>query len=391
MATFVASAVNKVVVTLDLDNNDIAADGTTQLKAHVTLTDTNRNPVPNVAVSWSSDGSAIVASADANTNASGISNVTLTDLKAERVILTATASGKTSSKPVNFVAGAATKIEVMVDDNNITADGSAPLKAHATVTDANSNPVPNVAVSWASDGSATITSADANTSASGVSNVTVTDQKAEQVNLTATANGKTDSKPATFVDTAVATITINVLNPNGIADGSTSIAAQALVKNAQGQPVPDGTVITWSADNAKPATITSTTQKGVANTSFTSQTVGDDTLVATADNNIKGSSQVTFAALVFGHLTFVQPVPNGTADNTPLTLTVELLDSSDIPIGGATINWSTADGNAKAAGLISTTNQDGLATMDYSSGVFGYNTVSAKYDGHVATQQLFFT
>lgn len=390
MANFVASVIDKTVVSLDIDTDDIAADGSTQLKAHVTLTDANRSPLSNVAVAWSSDGNAIITSADANTNEAGISNVTLTNLKAEVVKLTATASSKTVSKFATFVAGAVANIEVIIDDDNITADGTTPLKAHATVTDANSNPVQNVAVSWSSSDSATIASADANTSASGISNVTVTDLKAEQTNLTATASGKTGSKSATFVDTTVASITISVLDPDGIANGATPIAAQALVENAQGQPVPDDTVITWSADNAIPSPVTSSTKNGVANTSYTSAIVGEDTLIATAENNVKGSSPVTFAALTFGSLTFTQPVPNGNADNTPLTLTVKLLDSCDIPIEGATINWETVAGKAIAADDTSTTDQDGFATMDYSSGNVGMNTVSAEYDGHPMTQEVVF-
>ncbi|MDA8480929.1 Ig-like domain-containing protein [Citrobacter sp. Awk 4] len=388
-ATFVAGAAASVVVTLD--NNNVVADGTTPLNAHATVTDSKGNPVQNATVTWTSGGSATTGTATP-TNASGVSTVALTDSKAETVNLTATVNGQSDAQSATFVAGAATTIVVTLDNNNVAVDSATPLNAHATVTDSHGNPVPGISVTWTSNGSATLGNATPTTNTSGISSVTLTDDKAETVNLTATMNNQSDTQPATFVPGEPASIAINIIpDTSAIADGVDTLAPQAIVKDSKGNVVADGTPVTWGAISATPSPKVSLIKNGAANAAVTSTTVGPDTVTATA-GSVHADVSVSFTARTFGSLRFPAEMPTGTADGTPVEVMVTLLDSSDLPIQGATITWGTADGDAVAAQTTSVTDQSGIARMNYSSTSARMSVIDAKsaLSSVTATAQLVF-
>jgi len=383
---FTAGDAASVVVTLD--NNNVAADGTSPLNARATVTDSKGNPVQNATVTWTSTGSATAGSAT-QTDASGVSTVAFTDLKAEQVTLTATINGQTDSKSATFVAGDAASVVVTLDNNNVAADGTSPLNARATVTDSKGNPVQNATVTWTSTGSATAGSAT-QTDASGVSTVAFTDLKAEQVTLTATVNGQSDSKSATFVANAPASIIVTANPTSAIADGHQTLAASATVKDSQGHIVPDGTQVTWSATSAKPENNITTTTNGVATVAYTSTMVGTDTLKASA-GSVYGETSVSFTTPTYGSLVF-SSLPTGTADGTPVTVTVTLKDASGYPMVGDTITWGTGSGGkAVAAQSTSVTDVNGVAAMDYSSTSVGSNNITAQYSSHSVIGTLIFT
>ncbi|NDO82787.1 hypothetical protein CJP72_19020 [Citrobacter sp. NCU1] len=389
-ATFVAGAAATIVVTLD--NNNVVADGATPLNAHATVTDSKGNAVPDTIVSWTSGGSATPGTAT-QTDTSGVSTVTLTDSKAETVNLTATVNGQSDSQSATFVAGAAATIVVTLDNNNVVADGATPLNAHATVTDSHGNPVQNITVNWTADGSAIFGNATSTTDTSGISTVTLTDVKAETVNLTATMNGQSDKLSATFVPGEPANITINI-NPDttAIADGIDVLAPQAIVTDSKGNRVADGTQVTWSAISATPSPdIAGSTSNGVSNAAFTSIMAGPDTLTATA-GNVHADISVSFTATTFGSLQFPVEMPAAKADGTPVEVMVTLVDSSHNPMQGATITWGTVGGNSKAAQTTSVTDKNGVATMTYSltSTKRELDSISAKYDTHQTTAQIIF-
>ena len=355
--TFVAGAVAQVTVTVD--DNNVTADGSSPLQAHATVTDSNGNPVPDLAVTWSQDGSAAVGTST-QTDSRGVSNVTLTDTKAETVQLTATVNGQTDTKPARFVAGAAASVAVIVDTDNVTADGSSPLQAHATVTDSNGNPVPDLAVTWSQDGSATV-GTSTQTDSRGISNVTLTDTKAETVQLTATVNGQTDTKPARFVAGAAASVAVIVDTNNVTADGTTPLTAHATVIDANGNAVP-GTTVTWSQNGS--AVVGSPTQtdiQGISNVTLTDTKAETVQLTAT----VNGQTDTKPARFVAGAATSVAVIVdtnNVTADGTtPLTAHATVTDSNGNPVPDLVVTWSQ-DGSA-TVGTSTQTDIQGISNV----------------------------
>ncbi|MGQ3663801.1 inverse autotransporter beta domain-containing protein [Citrobacter braakii] len=105
--TFTADAATSVVSTLDSDVVTQLADGISVITFIATLKDSNGNPVPNVAVNFTTGSSTAVLSTAAATDADGKTTVTLKDTVAEPVTVTAKSaanagdSGKT--KDVTFI------------------------------------------------------------------------------------------------------------------------------------------------------------------------------------------------------------------------------------------------------------------------------------------------
>lgn len=387
-ATFTAQ--NVANVDLAVARNTIIAGNANVAQA--TVIDDNKQPIAGTPVQWSITGSATFGSTASNTytsttNTDGLSRITFKDTKEETVTLTTTVGEKTDSQTIEFKAGSAAKVVVTMDTTEaVVADGATPVSAHATVTDGKGNPVPDTAVTWSSTGSA-VTGTATQTDASGVSTVTLTDIRAETVTLTATVNGQSDAKDATFVPGEPATIVErDGDDTSAIADGIDSLPLQVTVKDSHGNPVANGTEVTWSAIHATP-TVSLTGNGGFANGAIISTTPGPDTVTITA-GNVHIDVPVSFTAPTFGSLRFPVDMPSSTADGVPVEITVTLVNSSNIPITGATIVWGTVKGHAMAAQETSITDENGVATMNYSSTSIGISTISAVYDGHNSTAVL---
>src|SRR5207249_3252735 len=145
-------------ITLNAGNNQSATAGTTvATPASVIVRDANGNPVAGVSVTFAvaSGGGTVSPTAPVTTNASGIAAVTSWTLgpTAGPNSLTATATGLAGS-PVTFTAtgtaGAAATLAKSSGDN-LTGQVATRLQTPhiVLVSDANSNPVAGVTVTWA--------------------------------------------------------------------------------------------------------------------------------------------------------------------------------------------------------------------------------------------------
>ncbi|HII1674005.1 TPA: Ig-like domain-containing protein, partial [Salmonella enterica] len=101
-AEFVADSSTAKLSNLTVTSGAVA-NGTATNQATVTVTDASNNPLANMDVSWSQDGSAVLGSS-AKTDASGKTTVTFTDVKAETVNITAGVNGDSQSEASTFVA-----------------------------------------------------------------------------------------------------------------------------------------------------------------------------------------------------------------------------------------------------------------------------------------------
>lgn len=96
------------------------------------------------------------------------------------------------------------------------------------MVNANNNPLPGEDVIWTQDGSA-VFGTSSKTDASGQTTVTFTDTEAQTVNITATVNGTSLSKPSIFVvDTSTARVSDLIVTTGALANGTATNQATRL-------------------------------------------------------------------------------------------------------------------------------------------------------------------
>ena len=283
----------------------IVANGRDTSTGTATVADVNHNPLANVVVNWTVEGSAVLAGVTSTTNANGQAVMTLTDKKAEQVLVVSAVSisGRniSYSTPTTFIAdnSTATVSTLMIDKDNSPADGKTTNSATATVVDANGNPVSGATVAWSADKGTVKFAAASVTDTHGKVSVTFTDTVAQTANITATLNGSSQTKPSTFkADLASAVITVAVRN-SAKPDG-TQVEVTATVKDQYGNVVPDFP-LDWSATNAY-STISPvnnvTDANGIAKVNVSNASFVDKDVTVTATSGAKsGTAQVHFVGL----------------------------------------------------------------------------------------------
>lgn len=135
------------------DQNELPADGSTQVTWTAVLADANHNPLPNVNVIWSPDNSIVTLTAtNSNTDAEGQATISGTAIKIGNVQMTAktTQPAKTiTAKAIKFVGDIKTaKIVQLIHDMDTAVVGSSKVTYSATIKDANDNLVEKASVAW---------------------------------------------------------------------------------------------------------------------------------------------------------------------------------------------------------------------------------------------------
>lgn len=392
----------------------LPADGKSTSTIDIHLVDTDGNPVPGMAKSLSvsvKENQTVAASAaNLPTKDATISAVEETSPGVYQALVTAgTRVGTvtvvstfndtalpevTISQQADSSTGRIASDAMIVTTDNSVANNTAIDTVTATITDAAGNILANVPVTFSLSGSATVAAGSALkavTDDKGVVSVAYVNKIAETVKVTATlANGNTGSVDSHFVaDPATAAINsdggITVDKTTVIANGNDAATFSALVKDANGNPVPNMTV-TWGTD------------KGVlSGTSSTTNTNGVATI--TLKNTAVEAAQVTAQVGTSGSVN--APVVNFSADtgsatlnsgdlsvdktslvanNTELaTYTAIVKDASGNPVPGISVSWTTNLGTL--SGATSTSGTDGKATITLKSTVAGNAQVTAAVNG----------
>ena len=196
-------------------------------------------------------------------------------------------------------------------------------KRQAKVTDANGNLVPNVVVSFTANNDATIIAASGTTNAQGVASTNLANNKAGITKVTATINGHSQTVDTTFVaDASTATIlngALTVTVDNAKANGAATDTVQAKVTDANGNAVPNTTVLFYRGGHGVSV---STNSEGIASTTFTSVVARSDTVTAYEINHSRDTRSVI--------ITFI-------ADSSTASVETTLIDN------GARANGSAAN------------------------------------------------
>src|SRR5471030_1249407 len=236
-----------------------------------------------------------------------------------------------------------------VVDNSL-ANNTAMNQVKATVTDAGGNPLANTAVTFALSGSATVAagySLSATTDDKGQVTINFVDKVAEAVTVTATLqNGNTGTVETHFLaDSSTATLSdgaVTVDKTTVIANNTDVATYSAVVKDANGNVVPNFTV-NWTTDKGTLSGASSSTDaNGVA--------------TVTLKHNVAEAVQVTAKAGSSANVN--APVVNFTADSgnlspansalaaTPTTIVANGVEASAITLSLKDVNNNAVSGQA---------------------------------------------
>ena len=177
-------------------------------------------------------------------NGDGTYSAVLTSVKADRFDVSAAydqATTTDSPKQIVFVAGAPDPDHSMLQVSPTSATVGDTVTATVTIRDANDNPVSDYTVPVAVDKNATITGACV-TNAAGVCSVTLTDKKAETVDVTAKIDGSDIVGSPTTVTFGYGAIDPRASRLEAIPDRQTvgsNVTVRVTVKDVFGLGIPD--------------------------------------------------------------------------------------------------------------------------------------------------------
>lgn len=399
---FVADVSTQTVSEITLSKQKAVANGSDSITYEATVTDAQGNTVAGATVNWSADNSdAKLSAAQTTSDSRGVSQITVTSLKAGAVIVSAgtssTAMKQAESATFTADSSSATVTSLTSDRQSALANGTDGIVLSATVIDANGNPLQNAEVSWQSDpATGNLSASTTTTNASGVATVTLTSQNVETYSVTAGINATTKalSDLRFIADTSTAHLEKLSSSTNSVlADGKTAITLTASVVDRSGHPV-KGEQINWSADNDKAQLSVAqsvTDEQGQVQIQVTSSDI--ITTVVTAQHNqaealktdtLSFTGDTASAKVASINSEKSQVVANNIDSDT---VTAQVLDSYNHPLSGVTVNWSAVktDGTSVKSST-SVTDSQGNATWTLKSAKTGVVTVSAAVSGTPAKE-----
>lgn len=159
------------------------------------------------------------------------------------------------------------------------------------------------------------------------------------------------------------------------ADGNSQIIIRAQVFNEQDEPIDNSRVIFSTNVGSLSVAESGTSLEGIAESYFSSSTVGTATITANASgfsqnvqiDVISGTSQTVDATAI----SLAVSKPSILTGNTELTtITAALLDNSNAVVPGAQVQFATDSGQLSASTVV--TDSNGVASTQLSSGTLNY-------------------
>lgn len=246
------------------------------------VTDAEGNPVANgTVVNFTTTLGTIGKSA---TTTNGIATTVLTPgQEIGTAIIVASVGGVSRQTQVTITAGDAMQIRLSAEPQSVPADGASTVAIVAVVMDAGGNAVKeNTPVAFSTT-LGTITPSDA-TDANGRAEATLrASTQAGTATVTVSAGGTSASMAIEFLAGSAASLTLSAADENLPADGASTTQIQALVEDANGNPVADGTKVNFQVLSGDARiTDSAATVNGVATAILTAgTTVGTAQIQAT--------------------------------------------------------------------------------------------------------------
>lgn len=392
--TFTADSTSASIGSGDVsvDKTILIANGTDVATFSAVVKDANGNPVSGATVNWATDKGTLSASSGVS-DSNGIATVTLLDTATGYAQVTAQTgtSGNVNAPQVNFIADNATANvgsgDVTVDKTSVVANNTDVATFSALVKDAKGNPVPNFVVNWKTT-KGTLSDSTTMTNASGIAVVTLKDTAAGPATVSA-QSGVSAAINAPVVDftpdsttAAIGSGDLTVDKTSIVANNTDLATYKAVVKDANGNPVP-GVTVTWATDLGNISSSTSVTD---SNGEVTTSLKGTQAGVAQVTASVNGSAPVNADRVNLTADSTTAGVSSGdisvdktsvVANNTDVaTYSAIIKDANGNVVPGVTVNWTTSQGNL--SGSSSVTGSDGVANITLSSTVAGDAQVAVK-------------
>ncbi|HGN0870316.1 TPA: Ig-like domain-containing protein [Providencia alcalifaciens] len=235
------------------------------------------------------------------TAANGRAQITIKSKVAGQGELRATMkNGSLSSIPLHFAVDtrSAKIATLVVTKNNAVTNGTAQNSVKARVTDANNNPLPNVAVVFTPTNGGLPSTGTVTTNAHGEADFALSNTTAGTTTVTAEVNGTSQTVEVTFVaEASSATLpneNLTVVTNNAVANGTAQNSVKARVTDANNNPLPNVAVVFTPTNGGLPSTQTVTTNAHGEADFALSNTRAGTTIVTAEVNGTSQTVEVTF-------------------------------------------------------------------------------------------------
>lgn len=425
-------AINASTSTLSASPTTLLADGKATSQISILLRDENEQPVTDVAASIALSATELsnapekagvgarpsthAASAAAKTpvlsavteKGNGEYLATLTagtraaDVKLSATIDTLQLSPLTIKQISDTGSATVADGDLRLTRDNVVANGSAIARAEARVTDAMGNPVAGVTVTFALSGSAQVAAGSSLTAISddnGLVVIAFTDTAAETITVTAsTANGSANALANFIADASTAALdrsNLTVDRTTAIANGSDSVTFSALIKDANGNPVP-GVKLNWHSNGgALSAAVSQSGKNGIAIVTLKDTAAHDVQVQAQLGTQAAVDAPVISftadaASATIDARDFIVDKTSAVADGSDLvTYTITVKDKNGNPLPAQVVNWQTSLGTLSQT--TSVTGPDGKTQVTLTSTQMGQAGVSAALVGKPALSAVLVT
>jgi len=341
-------------ITLSADPSSAVVNSSVLLTA--TVSDQFGNPViDGTVVSFTSSlGNVSPVTA---TTVGGVATATLSSTVSGVATVTTTVGSLNATALVTFTPGAPFTLTLSAVPSTLPVGNSSTLTA--TATDQYGNPVANGTTISFTTSLGTLSGGTAATSG-GSASVTLSSTVAGVATVTAMVGSLSATAQVTFTAGAPFTLTLTAV-PTTLPVGNSSTLT-ATATDQFGNPVADGTTISFTTSLGNVSPVTATTVGGVITATLNSTVAGVATVTATV-NSLSATAQVTFTAGAPFTFTFTLTptviVANGISQSLA---TATVVDQFGNPVSGATVNFlagigsfSPASGVTNASGQITAT------------------------------------
>jgi adhesin/invasin len=345
------------------------------------VTDQFGNPVLNgTVVSFTTNlGS---ASPVTRVTTNGVATATLSSTVAGLATVTATVGSLNATRSVTFTPGPPANLALVAAPSTLPVGNLSALTA--TVTDQFGNPVAgSVVVSFTTSFGAL--SSNSATTTNGVATATLSSTVAGLATVTATVGSLNATAPVTFTPGPPANLAL-VAAPSTLQVGHLSVLTAA-VTDQFGNPVLNGTVVSFTTNLGSASPVTRVTTNGVATATLSSTIAGLATVTATV-GSLNATRSVTFTPGPPANLALVA-APSTLPVGNLSALTATVTDQFGNPVAiSVVVSFTTNLGSALPVTRVTT---NGVATATLSSTVAGLATVTATVGSLNATAPVTFT
>ncbi|WP_311752097.1 Ig-like domain-containing protein [Proteus columbae] len=384
--TFIADTHSAIIAKggLTVIKNNAPADGKSQNKIQVIVTDINANRIPNYPVSFTADNGATIIK-QANTDSDGKIIVPITNTQIGKSMIGVSVKKITYSTNVDFIADInSAKINTFtINPNSSFANGTDEKHIAFNVIDKNNNPVPNAKIQLSADNHAQLKDVELLTDKQGNASTSMTSKVSDTVTVTALVNNIATQKTTQFIaDLSNGNIiSVTPSAPPYIADGKKTVTFTAVVEDKNHNILPDAKVI-WSTNRDQNIVaideISTTNNQGIAQTTVTSTQAFDVIVTANISNGSLDASPITFIAdNQKGLITLTTNKIQLIADNKEQAiLTAIVKDKFGNKLPNVSVSWDINGGTANQKET--KTNQQGETAVSINTAQAGTITAIAS-------------